>query len=403
MWACRVAVLAGVALASASDAAAERHVGFAVLAGSEPAPVATAIARVRADLPSLGFTAMPPGALRDALEGPLSDSGEAAVLARVRELTDRAKEAYAGFEYERALAELEAIDRVLLDREPTPTTVELLAERHLLAGVVHEGRGRQTDARRAFQLVHHLDPQLRSLDSGTYRPQVVKLFAQALAADDRRVSLRVTSEPDGARVWLDGRAIGEAPLELRLASSGAHWVVASAPGHRTRGRLVELDPAEPQSQLTLALKARAPAENAIALRRALSASGEREQRAAELARAAGVDVLVLVRTRGGQVEGAAIDPRHPNGLTWLAMPSAPFSRQLAAPPAAAGASGSELVLPAVSADSADRSPSWYGTWWGRTLLVAGGLAATGAVIYAVTAGDDPGYVVGDFCFEGRDC
>jgi hypothetical protein len=161
MSACRVAVLAGVALASASDAAADRRVGFAVLAGSEPAPVAGAIASVRADLPSLGFTAMPAGALRDALEGPLSDTSEAAALGRGRELLERARDAYAEFEYERALAELEAIDRVLIDREPTQPAVELLIERHILGGVVHESRGRPAEARRAFRLVHHLDPQGR--------------------------------------------------------------------------------------------------------------------------------------------------------------------------------------------------------------------------------------------------
>lgn len=396
MSACRVAVLAGVALASASDAAAERRVGFAVLAGSEPAPVASAIASVRADLPSLGFSAMPAGALRDALEGPLADSDESAALARGRELLERAKDAFAEFEYERALAELEAIDRVLLDREPTRPFVELLVERYILAGVVHEGRSRPADARRAFQLVHHLDPERRALDSGAYRPQVVKLFAQAIAAGQRRMTIQVAVEPVGARVWLDGRPVGEAPLELALSSAGRHWVVASAPGLRARGVMVDLDGAAAQSQLALALESRAPAERALALRRSLGASGG--PRAAELARAAGVDILVLVRTRAGKVEGAAFDPRDPDSLDWLAMPSAPFSRRLAGPPR-----GEALVMPAV-VEADDRSPSWYGTWWGRTLIVAGGLAAAGAVVYAVTAGgDDPGFSVGGFCFEGRDC
>ena len=104
-----------------------------------------------------------------------------------------------------------------------------------------------------------------------------------------------------------------------------------------------------------------------------------------------------MRTRGGKVEGAAFDPDRPGSLTWLAMPSAPFTRSLAGP------AREPLVMPAV-VESDDRSPSWYGTWWGRTLIVAGGLAAAGAVVYAVTAGgDEAGFVVGGFCFEGRDC
>jgi len=426
MSARRVAVLAGVALAFAAPASAgERRFGVAVVgdgveaedgdaSGGGGAAAREAAGSLRADLAARGVALVPPGELRGALEGPLpADDGDAAALARARQRLAAAGDAYAGFQYERALAALELIDRQLIDRQPSPALIALLAERHLLAGLVHEGRGRPADARRSFRTVHHLDPARRSLDAGAYRPQVVSLFAQVVKAQERRASLRVATDPPGGRVWIDGRLAGEAPVSRDDLAAGEHWVVAAAPGRRAHGAMVEVDPDRSDAGLSLALAARSPVERARALRRRIGAAGsERERRAsaAELARAAGVDVLVLVRDRGGQVEGAALDARTGALSAWQPVPSARFTRQLAGSPAPpAPAAGAEvegpdpLIASAPATATVDAAPSWYSTWWGRTLIVAGGVAVGGAVIYAVSAGGDSSYTVGDFCFDGRDC
>jgi hypothetical protein len=402
MSACRVAVLAGVALASASAEAGELRVAIALLGGVE-ADSGRAVESARAACAEHGLVPLPDGELRAALERPLAGDD----LARARRQLGAAREAYTRFEYARALTELNAVDRLLVDREPSPSVVELMVERHLLAGLVHEGQGRPADARRDFRLVRRLDPDRRELDAGAYRPQVVALFAEAATDERRRGALRIDTEPTGARVFVDGRYAGQASLELESVAAGRHWVVAAAPGHRARGAIVDVEARE--QGRTLALAAQSPAERATELRRSLgaaSATGERRAAAAGLARVAGVHVLVLVRERDGQVEGAVFDARRGLLSGWLAVPSEPFSRRIAAaasPDLSAGADPGAGAIPlAGPAAEADRPPSWYSTWWGRTLIVAGGLAVGGAVFLAVSGGDDT-YSLSGFCFAEQDC
>ncbi len=396
--------MAAVALASASAEAGETRVGFAVLAGAE-ADSGRAVESARAACAERGLVPMPAGALRAALERPLAGDD----LAVARRQLGAAREAYTRFEYARALTELIAVDRLLVDREPAPPVIELMVERYLIAGLVHEGQGRPADARRDFRLVRRLDPDRRALDPGAYRPQVVALFAEAARDQGRRGALRIEAEPRGARVFVDGTSVGRAPIALDDVGAGRHWVVASAPGHRPRGAIIDVD-ARAQER-SLSLVPQSPAEHAAELRRSLraaSGAGERRAAAAELARAAGVHVLVLVRARGGQVEGAVFDARRSLLSGWLAMPSEPFRRRIAAttsPDLSAAAHSREpgtSVSLAGPAREADRAPSWYSTWWGRTLIVAGGLAVGGAVFFAVSGGDDT-YSISGFCFAGDDC
>jgi PEGA domain len=396
---CRVAVLAGVALAASAPAAAdERRVGFAVLTDEE---AGSAVESARAECAAAGLVPIPDGELRQALEQPLEPGAdETGLLARAGQRLRAAREAYSRFDENRARAQLLAVDRLLLDREPTPALVELLAERHLVAGLVHETRGQRDEARRAFRLVRELDPSRRALDPAAYRPQVVELFARA-ARGRGTTSLRVRTAPAGARVYLDGRAVGRAPLELEGVSAGRHWLVAAAPGHRPRGALIDVDADRPASE-TLSLGASLPAERAAELRRTLrAASGARERRAAaaELAGTAGADLLVLVRERAGSIEGAVFDARRGLLSAWVGMPSERFSSALSTGVALEpGASG------ALTADApAQERRSWYSTWWGRSLLIAGGIAVGAAAYFALSSGDEAGYSVGDFCFAGRDC
>ena len=402
MSACRVAVLAGVALASASAEAGEARVAIAVLAGAE-ADSGRAVESARAACAEHGLIPLPAGVLRDALERPLAGDD----LARARRQLGAAREAYTRFEYARALTELNAVDRLLVDREPAPPVIELMVERHLLAGLVHEGQGRPADTRRDFRLVRRLDPDRRELDAGAYRPQVVALFAEAATDERRRGALRIDTEPGGARVFVDGQYAGQASLELESVAAGRHWVVAAAPGHRARGAIVDVEAGE--QGRTLALSPQSPAERATELRRSLraaSGTGERRTAAAELARAAGVRVLVLVRERDGQVQGAVFDARRGLLSGWLAVPSEPFSRRIAAAASPDLSAGADPRAGSVSlagpAAEADRAPSWYSTWWGRTLIVAGGLAVGGAVFFAASGGDDT-YSLSGFCFAGDDC
>lgn len=410
-------ILAAVLVAGAPAHAGSRasRVGFANLAPARSG-AAAAIDRARAGLPAHQLAALAPGAVRDALEAPLastgSDDATRAPLARARERLAAARRAYASFDYARALTELAAIDAALLDREPSPPVTDALVERFLLAGLVAAGSGHPGRARGSFRLVHHLDPNRTRLDPGEYRPQVVSLYRDATRATDQRGVLRVVTAPTGARVWLDGHLLGPAPRLERDLDPGRHWVVATAVGRAPRGRVIDVDPGKTRT-VELALSPH-PANRRIAeLRRAAAAATSTDElsaTAAQLAGAAEVDVLVLVRARGDAAEAAAYDTRSGVLSGWKPLPSQALWAVLSPPAPGPGlAAGGPPLIPGptghgqIDVAGHARQPSWYRTWWGKGLLIAGGVAVGGVIIYAATRDSSSSYTLGGWCFAGEAC
>ncbi len=78
----------------------------------------------------------------------------------------------------------------------------------------------------------------------------------ALAASSG--TLRVVSEPAGARVLVDGRSRGRAPLELAELAFGSYEVSVEQPGYEPAKRRVDLDEAAPSAELRVTLARRAP-------------------------------------------------------------------------------------------------------------------------------------------------
>jgi serine/threonine-protein kinase len=74
-------------------------------------------------------------------------------------------------------------------------------------------------------------------------------------------TLRVVSEPPGARVLVDGRSRGSAPLELAELAFGRYEVRVEQQGYEPQRRSVQLDAQAPSAELrlTLARRAAAPA------------------------------------------------------------------------------------------------------------------------------------------------
>jgi serine/threonine-protein kinase len=70
-------------------------------------------------------------------------------------------------------------------------------------------------------------------------------------------TLRVVSEPPGARVLLDGRARGSAPLDLAELAFGKHEVRVEQQGYEPQRRSVELDAEAPSAELRITLVRRA--------------------------------------------------------------------------------------------------------------------------------------------------
>jgi len=411
----RVAVLAGLAMAPAAAMAASgaRTVGFANLGGQA---AEASIEEARGELKSHGYKGLESGALRASLEEPLPQGGTGGSatglpLGRARNHLAAAREAFASFEYDRALGELAKVDELLVDREPSQPVMDILVQRHLLAGQVHEGRDKPDEALDSFRLVRHLDPGRGELDPGEYRPRVVSLYKKSRPTRaNGTLALEVT--PEAARVWIDGRSMGRAPVEATGLGPGPHWVVASAPGRRPHGQLVSVT-AGKRRDFAMQLEAQPSGDRINELRRALAASNLRDEieaGAAQLAAAADVDVMVMVRGRGDRVEGAAFDTARGELGAWAPLPSRGFWLVLTPSQALNDDDGGDDddgndggSITKSDGGKGEDSRSWYQTGWGKGLIIGSGAVVAGAVLYFVLTSGSDTYTLGGWCFEGSDC
>lgn len=396
------------AAAAAPGAAWARRVGFANVARDGAAGQA-AIAGLRGPVTQGGkLDDLGDGQGRRALEAPVDPAAapDAAGVARARKLLASAQEAYAAFEYDTALDRLRQAEAALRTVAPSPDAVAALADLNLLAGLVHAARGDDERAVDAFRLVRRLAPDRTALDPGLYRPQLVALYDRAGAAPEGNPGVVVVStEPAGATVWVDGRAVGTAPVELPAVPPGEHYLAATLDGHATRVDRVRVEGGRRVEQSFLL--ARLPAEErARAVRASLLRPGVVEgdwpHAAQILADVASVDVLVLVRQRDdGALEGAVYDVRAGRLAAWVSLDEParlveelprPSGDPIAVPRPDEVARKTPGGDPLVGGVRGGRKPPprapWYRTWWGVAALIGGGVALTATVI-AVSADEPP--------------
>jgi hypothetical protein len=238
-------------------------------------------------------------------------------------------------------------------------------------------------------------PDRAALDPARYPPAIVALYGKAQAAPAGKARLSVITEPPGARVWLDGKPVGAAPLELTDVAPGEHYLAATLDGHAARGERISLADGDTASE-TLLLGRLPAEERARSLRAGLMAEGLADvtwaRAAADLADLASVDLMVIVRDApdGSGLEAAAWDVRaaklskwRPIGVeaedTAFAEGLRPVAADLRVPAI------EDLKIPDGPIDGGDgQKPRWYRTWWG-TALIIGGAVVIGGVIIAVSS------------------
>lgn len=171
---------------------------------------------------------------------PTTPRAQVEVFAEVSELLLRARAA-AG-----ELAEAEALRLLVRARElvaahaQVPGASRWLAEVETSIGIValHAGMTRLGSA--ALARAVSLDPSRRIRD-GEALPAVVarsrRLAAEQATAPEGR--FEVSADAPDARVYLDDRWVGDAPVTVR-ASVGQHVLRIEAPGHRAWGRRIDV-------------------------------------------------------------------------------------------------------------------------------------------------------------------
>jgi hypothetical protein len=229
-------VFAGFTLAP-RPGRAEARASYLITGGTSEARRA-ADGPARAFLAERGVTAGELGAT-EAVEDPVPEA-RLSVLANAERALLEARQLAARFEEARALLVLTEAEAALGEALDVPLAHAYLAEVEVQLALVAAALGESALAATALERAATLDPQ-RSLQAAEAPPEVLELARRIEQARDGapRSHTRVEAEPRGARVILDGQAIGSAPLELSVAP-GRHALLVRAPGHVAYAALVEL-------------------------------------------------------------------------------------------------------------------------------------------------------------------
>ena len=278
-----------------------------------------------------------------------------------------------------------------------PGGTELYADAALRLGAVLAYLGRTDEAQAVLALALALDPE-RPITLAEFSPDVVAAVDAARGAPVALHQVRITTEPPGAAIRIDGRDVGRSPLDVQV-TRGQHLVVARAPLHQPTVQGLTAGATSIEIQL--------PPDDESARLSAGAVPGMSEALQVQLVEAvqryAELDEVVLVADtirRGGPtllVQRCAGSP-----ITCSAVVEIGYAERAGLAAAAASAwqaarAGELRYPPAVLGDRGRRPPpdhcGWCRSPWLWTGVGTAVLAATVITVFAVTA-DKPVPTVG---------
>jgi hypothetical protein len=169
---------------------------------------------------------------------------------RVREQIDEGWRAFVRVQVEFAASRLAAARTDAEAIVALPGGADLYADASLRLGAVLAHQGRLTESHAAIALALALDPE-RPITLAEFSPDIVTTVDSVRAQTLPRRSVKITTEPAGATVAVDGKDVGSAPVAVDLAY-GQHVVVARHALHETRPLAIAVD--ANSSDVTLELR-----------------------------------------------------------------------------------------------------------------------------------------------------
>ncbi len=181
------------------------------------------VARVSADARSEARSAIAAGA--EPVES-------LARLRFIREAIDEGWRAYHGVQFDAAATRFAAARKAAESLLPLPGAPVLYADASLRLGIVLARLGRTVEAREALALALALDPD-RPISPIEFAPEVIALIDGVRAQALPKRTVRVTTDPSGATLTVDGRDVGRSPATIEL-TVGEHVAIARSPGQSGR-------------------------------------------------------------------------------------------------------------------------------------------------------------------------
>ena len=294
---------------------------------------------------------------------------------------DAIREAFLGGDYELAIKLVDNDqDRIFgeaVSGDPSPAVAELAQWRGIIAAQLKK----EDEAMNWFRLARRLNPAFE-LDTKASSARVRAMVKKARRDPDETGTLKVSAEPDDAKVTIDGGETHTAGEKIELAV-GMHLVVVSADGRKPYAELAEVSTSDPY-KIQIALDKESTLDRAARLvdeSAAAPAGKARLKRARAISRLTGGHTKILfiedgsadhVTVRLYDVDAKKVSkPLELDGST----SSAAIARKVQA------ALDPENLVDAntiVLTSQADQQPHWYSHWyvWAGAAVLLGGTIGT---------------------------
>ncbi|HUS30582.1 MAG TPA: PEGA domain-containing protein [Kofleriaceae bacterium] len=235
-------VIAVTTSPEATDATAVRTSIATALVQSRTSPGATTPPRIAEDAVAEARVALAEGAI------PIATLER---FRRLREQIDEAWRAYLRVQVDFAASRLAAARTDAESLVAIPGGALIYADASLRLGAVLAHLGRTNDSQAALALALALDPD-RPITLAEFSPDVVAAVDAVRAQKKPTRTVRITTDPAGSALTIDGRDAGHAPINLDLAV-GQHVIVARQPLHQARALAIAVDDAPTSAMQTIDL------------------------------------------------------------------------------------------------------------------------------------------------------
>ncbi len=168
---------------------------------------------------------------------------------RVRDQIDEGWRAFVRVQVDFAASRLSAARTEAESIVALPGGAALYADASLRLGAVLGHLGRLPESHAALSLALALDPD-RPITLAEFSPDVVAAVDAVRSQTLPARPLRITTEPAGAAITVDGKEVGTSPLSLDV-THGQHVIVARHALHETRALAVAVDASSPEVALEL--------------------------------------------------------------------------------------------------------------------------------------------------------
>ncbi len=162
---------------------------------------------------------------------------------KIASLLEQGKKAYDSLELDKAVSFLKKGERLIFSNPESPFKMDVFVQTLTYLGASSVFVGRKKQGLKFFKRLIAINPKAE-IDAVLFPPSLCASFKKAsrMLRKELRGEIFLDSDPSGAKIWLDGRPVGNTPQKVTGLLPGRHIVRMTHSGYTNTGKVIELAP-----------------------------------------------------------------------------------------------------------------------------------------------------------------